>query len=29
MIWCETSGKGHDRQDALAPGAFWSLFSEL
>ncbi|WP_437276705.1 hypothetical protein WME90_36450 [Sorangium sp. So ce375] len=29
VIWCETSGKGHDRQDALAPGAFWSLFSEL
>ncbi|WP_437974403.1 hypothetical protein WMF11_38840 [Sorangium sp. So ce295] len=29
VIWCETSGKGHDRQDALAPGAFWGLFSEL
>lgn len=29
VIWCETSGKGHDRQDALAPRAFWKLFSEL
>lgn len=29
VIWCETSGKGHDRQDALAPKAFWKLFSEL
>ncbi|WP_438021784.1 alpha/beta hydrolase family esterase [Sorangium sp. So ce233] len=29
VIWCETSGQGHDRQDALAPGAFWGLFSEL
>jgi polyhydroxybutyrate depolymerase len=29
VIWCETSGKGHDRQDSLAPGAFWKLFSSL
>lgn len=29
VIWCQTSGKGHDRQDALAPGAFWGLFSSL
>jgi poly(3-hydroxybutyrate) depolymerase len=29
VIWCETTGKGHDRQDSLAPGAFWKLFSSL
>jgi poly(3-hydroxybutyrate) depolymerase len=29
VIWCQTSGKQHDRQDALAPGAFWGLFSSL
>ena len=29
VIWCETSGQGHDRQDDLAAPAFWSLFSEL
>ncbi|WP_437644309.1 alpha/beta hydrolase family esterase [Sorangium sp. So ce362] len=29
VIWCETSGQGHDRQDALAPAAFWGLFTEL
>lgn len=29
VIWCQTQGKGHDRQDALAPGAFWGLFSSL
>jgi len=29
VIWCATSGQGHDRQDDLAPGAFWALFSEL
>jgi polyhydroxybutyrate depolymerase len=22
--FCETSGKQHDRQDSLAPNAFWS-----
>ncbi|HEV8244393.1 MAG TPA: hypothetical protein VGP93_01360, partial [Polyangiaceae bacterium] len=29
VIWCQTSGKGHDRQDSLAATAFWKLFSEL
>jgi polyhydroxybutyrate depolymerase len=29
VIWCQTQGKMHDRQDALAPGAFWGLFSTL
>jgi polyhydroxybutyrate depolymerase len=29
VIWCQTMGKQHDRQDALAPGAFWGLFSSL
>ena len=29
VIWCQTAGKKHDRQDALAPGAFWGLFSSL
>ncbi len=29
VIWCQTSGKMHDRQDNLAPGAFWKLFSSL
>jgi poly(3-hydroxybutyrate) depolymerase len=29
VIWCETTGKGHARQDSLAPGAFWGLFSSL
>ncbi len=29
IVWCETMGKGHDRQDALAPGAFWTFFSKL
>jgi poly(3-hydroxybutyrate) depolymerase len=29
VIWCQTMGKMHDRQDALAPGAFWGLFSTL
>lgn len=27
--WCQTSGKMHDRQDNLAPAAFWKFFSEL
>ena len=25
--WCQTSGKMHDRQDSLAPGAFWKFFT--
>ncbi len=29
VIWCETTGKGHDRQDNLAPGAFWKFFSQF
>ena len=27
--WCQTSGKMHDRQDSLAPGAFWKFFQSL
>ncbi len=27
--FCQTSGKMHDRQDNLAPGAFWKFFSSL
>jgi polyhydroxybutyrate depolymerase len=29
VIWCQTQGKMHDRQDSLAPTAFWGLFSSL
>jgi polyhydroxybutyrate depolymerase len=29
VIWCQTEGQGHARQDSLAPGAFWGLFSSL
>jgi hypothetical protein len=29
VIWCATSGQGHDRQDDFAPAAFWGLFTEL
>jgi hypothetical protein len=29
VVWCATSGLGHDRQDELASTAFWGLFSEL
>jgi len=29
VVWCQTSGKLHDRQDNLAPGAFWKFFSGL
>jgi poly(3-hydroxybutyrate) depolymerase len=29
VVWCQTSGKGHDRQDALAAPAFWSFFREF
>jgi len=29
VLMCQTQGKQHDRQDNLAPGAFWSLFSSL
>jgi poly(3-hydroxybutyrate) depolymerase len=27
--WCQTSGKMHDRQDSLAPTAFWKFFTSL
>ena len=29
VVWCETTGKGHDRQDSLAPGAIWKFFSQF
>lgn len=29
VIWCQTTDKGHARQDAMAPDAFWKLFSSL
>jgi poly(3-hydroxybutyrate) depolymerase len=29
VVWCETTGKGHDRQDALAPAAIWKFFSQF
>lgn len=29
VIWCETTGKGHSRQDELAPAAFWNFFQSL
>jgi poly(3-hydroxybutyrate) depolymerase len=29
VIWCETMGNGHDRQDALASQAAWGLFTEF
>jgi poly(3-hydroxybutyrate) depolymerase len=29
VIWCATSGQGHDRQDDLAATAFWGLFTEF
>jgi len=29
VVWCPTSGKGHDRQDSLAPAAFWNFFQEF
>jgi poly(3-hydroxybutyrate) depolymerase len=29
VIWCQTQGKMHARQDSLAPDAFWGLFSSL
>ncbi len=27
--WCQTSGKGHARQDDWAPSAFWNFFKAL
>ena len=29
VVWCETTGKGHDRQDNLAPAAIWKFFSQF
>lgn len=29
VVWCETSGNGHDRQDGLAKEAFWNFFQRL
>jgi polyhydroxybutyrate depolymerase len=29
VLMCQTMGKQHDRQDNLAPAAFWKLFSSL
>jgi len=29
VVWCETNGKGHDRQDTLAPAAIWKFFSQF
>jgi poly(3-hydroxybutyrate) depolymerase len=29
VVWCETSGRGHDRQDSLARPAFWGFFQRL
>jgi polyhydroxybutyrate depolymerase len=29
VVMCETTGKKHDRQDALATTAFWKFFSSL
>ena len=29
VVWCETMGQGHGRQDNLAPDAFWKFFSQF
>jgi poly(3-hydroxybutyrate) depolymerase len=29
VVFCETTGKGHDRQDDLAPKAFWKFFQQF
>ncbi len=29
VVWCQTSGNGHDRQDGLAAPAFWNFLSTL
>jgi len=29
VVWCPTTGKGHDRQDSLAGPAFWHFLSAL
>jgi hypothetical protein len=25
VVWCPTSGQGHNRQDSWAPAAFWNF----
>lgn len=29
VVWCETNGQGHSRQDGLARPAFWGFFQRL
>lgn len=29
VVWCATTGKGHDRQDSFAAPAFWAFFQSL
>ncbi len=29
VVWCETTGNGHGRQDNLAPAAIWQFFSQF
>jgi polyhydroxybutyrate depolymerase len=29
VVWCQTSGEGHNRQDMLARTAFWNFFQRL
>lgn len=29
VVWCQTAGKNHDRQDALSAPAFWKFLSAL
>lgn len=29
VVWCQTSGQGHSRQDGLAAPAFWDFFQDL
>lgn len=29
VVWCQTAGKDHDRQDGLAGPAFWNFLSKL
>ncbi len=29
LVWCQTTGQGHNRQDNFAPGVFWNFFKSL
>ncbi len=29
LVWCQTSGQNHGRQDGFAPGVFWDFFQSL